>query len=182
SGSKREIPPMIRSYVISDDPAYFHHAYARPSFAFFTLKDMVGKESFTRAMKAFMNRWEGKHPTPYDFFFTFEDVINRDLSWFWEPWFFNFGYPDLAIKEVRQTDNRHHITIAQQGKLPIPLNLTVWLDNGSIKKVNKSPAVWKNKDHHEVTLESEHPIDSVKLENRIVPDVYPGNNAYRAEK
>jgi len=182
AGSRRDIPPMTQSYIISDYPAYFNYAYDRPRTAYYLLKNMLGEESFTLAMKAFMQRWKGKHPTPYDFFFTFEDVLKRDLSWLWEPWFFDFGYADLAIKEVRQTDNGHHITIAQQGKLPVPVDLTVRLDNGNTKEINKSPAVWKNRNHHEVTLESEHPIDSVKLENRIVPDVYPGNNAYRAER
>ena len=182
AGSRRDIPPMTQSYMISDYPAYFNYAYDRPQAAYYLLKQMVGEESFTRAMKTFMERWKWKHPTPYDFFFTFEDVLNRDLSWFWEPWFFDFGYPDLAIEEVKHTDNGHHIIIEQQGKLPVPVDLTVWLDNGNKKEVNKSPAVWKNQDHYEVTLENEHQVDSIKLEHQEIPDVYPGNNAYRAER
>ena len=182
AGSRRDIPPMTQSYMISDIPAYFHYAYDRPRAAYYLLKQMIGKESFTRAMKAFMERWEGKHPTPYDFFFTFEDVLNRDLSWFWEPWFFDFGYPDLAIEDVKNTDSGHHITIKQEGKLPVPVDLTVWLDNGSMKEINKSPAVWKNRDHYEVTLDSDQPIDSIKLEHQTVPDVHPENNAYRAQR
>jgi hypothetical protein len=58
----------------------------------------------------------------------------------------------------------------------------VWLDNGSTKEINKSPAVWKNRDHYEVTLDSDQPIDSIKLEHQTVPDVYPENNAYRAQR
>ena len=182
SGSIREVPPMVRSYLISEDPAYFQHGYARPLIAYVALKEMLGEEIFTKAMKTFMDRWKGKQPTPYDFFFTFEDVLNRDLSWFWEPWFFDFGYPDLAIEDVKNTDSGHHITIKQEGKLPVPVDLTVWLDNGNTKEINKSPAVWKNRNHHEVTLDSEQPIDSIKLEHQKVPDVYPENNAYRAER
>jgi aminopeptidase N len=168
--------------MATDDLAYYLNTYSRPRAALYVLKQMVGEESFTRVMKAFMERWKGKHPTPYDFFFTFEDVLNRDLSWFWEPWFFDFGYPDLSIEEVRNTDNGHHITIEQEGKLPVPVDLTVWLDNGNKKEVNKSPAVWKNQDHYEVTLENEHQVDSIKLEHQKIPDVYPDNNEYRAEK
>lgn len=182
SGSIREVPPMVRSYSITDNPAYMQHAYGRPSMAFIILKDMLGEKAFNEAMKSFMQSWKGKHPTPYDFFFTFEDVVNRDLSWFWEPWFFDFGYPDLAIEDVKNTNNGHHITIEQKGKLPVPVDLTVWLDNGSAEEINKSPAVWKNKNNFEFTIESEHQIDSIKLENKTVPDVYPGNNLYRTEK
>jgi aminopeptidase N len=173
---------MTQSYMVSDYPAYFHYAYDRPGAAYYLLKQMVGEKSFIRALGAFMERWEGKHPTPYDFFFTFEDVLNRDLSWFWEPWFFDFGYPDLAIEDVKNTNNGHHITIEQKGKLPVPVDLTVWLDNGSTKEFNKSPAVWKNRDHYEVTLDSDQPIDSIKLEHQTVPDVYPENNQYRAQR
>ena len=29
-----------------------------------------------------MDRWNGKHPAPWDFFYTFNDVSGQDLNWF----------------------------------------------------------------------------------------------------
>ena len=33
--------------------------------------------------------------------YTFEQVSGQDLSWFWNPWFFNFGTVDLRINSVK---------------------------------------------------------------------------------
>ena len=37
---------------------------------------------------------------PYDFFNTLNDVSGQNLNWLIKPWFFEFGYVDLSIKEV----------------------------------------------------------------------------------
>src|SRR6056297_2015103 len=42
SGRVREAPPMVRSYAITDNPAFMQPPYGRPSIAFFPLKDMLG--------------------------------------------------------------------------------------------------------------------------------------------
>ncbi|HEY6435904.1 MAG TPA: M1 family metallopeptidase, partial [Ignavibacteriaceae bacterium] len=95
AGTDVDIPPMIPSLFLSY-ASYRNSAYNRPSLAYNILKDMIGDQLFHQSMQEFIQRWKGKHPTPYDFFFTFNDVTGQDLNWFWKPWFFESGYPDLA--------------------------------------------------------------------------------------
>ena len=47
------------------------------------MKDLLGDDLFRKCLHAYMERWHGKHPTPWDFFYTFDDVSGRDLDWFW---------------------------------------------------------------------------------------------------
>ena len=75
-----------------------------------------------------MDRWHGKHPIPYDFFFTFNKMAGEDLSWYWKPWFFEHGYPDLAINDAEITDQVIKVKIAKIGKLPVPIKLTAYFE------------------------------------------------------
>jgi len=63
----------------------------------------------------------GKHPTPYDFLFTFNEVTGENLNWFWKPWFFESGYPDLAMDKVVTNDSEAEITIRKVGNVPTPV-------------------------------------------------------------
>jgi aminopeptidase N len=48
------------------------------------MKDLLGDELFKKCLHEYMNRWHGKHPLPWDFFFTFNDVTKKNLNWFWK--------------------------------------------------------------------------------------------------
>ena len=97
AGTEDDIPPIVTSLSLPY-VSYRNSGYNRSAIAYNILRDVLGDELFLKALQEYINRWNGKHPTPYDFFFTFEDVTKQDLSWFWKPWFFEYGYPDLAMK------------------------------------------------------------------------------------
>ena len=87
AGTSSEIPLMIPS--TNTGSAYRFHAYAKPSVAFFELEKYLGTEVFNAGLQLFIKRWKGKHPIPWDLFFTFNEVAKEDLVWFWKPWFFS---------------------------------------------------------------------------------------------
>ena len=35
---------------------------------------------FIKSLHAFVNRWNGKHPTPYDLFYTFNELLKEGRS------------------------------------------------------------------------------------------------------
>jgi aminopeptidase N len=176
----KEIPLMVKSYMISDYAAYRTHAYTRPGVAFYLLKDMLGEEDFNKALKAYVDRWKWKHPTPYDFFFTFENVLDRDLSWFWEPWFFEFGYPDLAIKEVDRSGSQYSVVVKKVGNMPVPVRLEIHYENGNAKVIEKKATVWKEGDsEYTVTFNMDRKIERIVLGSTTIPDINRENNIYK---
>jgi hypothetical protein len=180
AGTMREIPLMIKSYMISDYYAYRIHAYQRPATAFYLLREYLGGEAFHKALKEYIERWAKKHPTPYDFFFTFEDVLNQDLSWFWEPWFFELGYPDLAVSNVTQEDGLTTVIVRKKGQLPVPVHLEVAFTNGEKEVYNRPMDVWKNgKEEIQFELKEKESIDIIRLGNERIPDIRDENNMYR---
>src|SRR5665647_3223370 len=52
-----------------------------------------------------VDRWAFKHPTPWDFFRTMENVSGEDLSYFWRGWFFTNSKLDQGVKDVKYVDN-----------------------------------------------------------------------------
>ena len=66
-------------------------------------------------LRDFLIAWEGKHPTPYDFFYYMNNLCDEDLSWFWDPWYFEFSYPDLAIEKGEDPDE---LVIINKGGIP----------------------------------------------------------------
>ncbi|MGM0498483.1 MAG: M1 family metallopeptidase [Bacteroidota bacterium] len=178
AGNMKEIPLMVKSYTISDYSAYRMHAYVRPANAFYFLRDMIGEKQFHEAMKEFIQRWMWKKPTPYDFFFTFEDVLDQELSWYWKPWFFELGYPDLALGNVKSENGEHQIEILKKGSLPVPAELTIGYKDGSKEKIRKDASIWKDKDQHQVTISNNKEIKRIQLGNAKIPDIYKDNNSF----
>lgn len=154
-------------------------SYNRSAIAFYVLEDILGTDTFKRCMTEFINRWSGKHPTAYDFFFTLEDVSGRNLNWFWKPWFFNFGYADLGIKDVYQKDKKHFVTIENVGGFPTPIHLKLLFDDGSEQLAYRSANIWEDgKKTIEIEIESSKEIKTISIDNLYSPDGNKDNNLF----
>lgn len=179
AGSDRDLPMMIPSYEMVG-VAYGNASYFRPEVAYDILRDMLGKEMFDRCLHEYMARWNGKHPVPYDFFYTFEDVSGRQMDWFWQPWFFESGYPDLSIDSVVVSSSKIKVLISMEGKLPIPVSLTFKAADGSENNIYRTAEIWKD-GNDDIWLEQNtegKKIKSIELGSPYIPDVDKENNVY----
>lgn len=178
AGTENDIPPLVLSIHLTGSP-YRNAAYNRPGIAYMFLRDFMGDELFSRALKEFMNRWNGKHPLPYDFFFTFDEVAGEDLSWFWNPWFYHYSYPDLAIKEVKEDGNKLFVTVKRTGNTPVPvqLNFTYETDQESI--IYKTAEIWKDgKDEIILEYSTQGKVMKIELGSDIIPDTNREDNVH----
>ncbi len=182
AGLELEIPPIIPSQIISYDVykvSYRLAAYRRPVFANLFLQEILGDSLFKKAIKEFIFRWNGKHPMPNDFFFTFNNVTGEDLSWYWKPWFFDFAYPDLAISNVELNDENVEVSIKNNGNLPLPIQLNILFEDSSTDTLYQTAAIWKNGDKiKRIKLNNSKNIDTIKLGNTHIPDVDLNNNEW----
>jgi aminopeptidase N len=139
----------------------------------------LGEDLFKVALLEYMNRWNGKHPSPYDFFNTFNEVANEDLSWFWNPWFFESGYPDLGIKDVSD-DNL--VWVEKIGSIPLPVEITVLYVDGSQEKISRNARVWKDGGKMvTIQLYANKKIKEIRLGNELIPDSFKRNNVWVQE-
>ncbi len=150
--------------------------YQQPGIAYLILKDFLGEDMFKKCLHEYMNNWNGKHPIPYDFFFTFDNVSGQDLSWFWNPWFFERGFPDLSVKGINEGNN---IVIEKIGSYPVPIDLKIIYSDGSEEIIHRIASVWKNgNSEHNINVGGNKEIKKVEILTLLGPDVNPKNNVY----
>lgn len=152
--------------------------YQQPALAYLILRDFLGDETFKKALHEYINLWNGKHPIPYDFFFTFNRIAGEDLSWFWKPWFFETGFPDLAIEKVT-TGKTTNVIIKKVGSYPVPVDLKILYADGTEEIIHKPASVWKNGDDtFKIDLNNNKNYKKLELISILGPDVNKANNIF----
>jgi len=176
--SSKEDAPLIGTYAQLDETNTVFYYYLKPSMAYMLFKEMVGEKSFLKGFNEFVRRWEGKHPTPYDFFYTMNDVLNQDYNWFWQAWFFSYGYPDLGLKLTK--NNSVLVHRVGEGSLPLPVKLNIVYSDGTEKIIQRPMNVWKDgAEVVEIKLDDFSNISEISLDTETVPDISHINNSIK---
>jgi len=159
-----------------------NNEYGKPSLGYLAMKDMLGDDLFKKCLHAYMDRWHGKHPSPWDFFYTFNDVAGKDMNWFWTNWFFSNNYIDLAVDKVEDSGNGATVSIRNIGGFAIPFNVDVHYSDGSSASYHQTPALWSaDPKNASVSIPSGgKKIQSVELNGGIYVDADASNNKWAA--
>jgi hypothetical protein len=174
SGSEWDAP-LLTSGNSTDMYTLNTNYYLKPVFTLMLLEELLGEERFLQATRDFMQTWNGKHPSPYDFFYTFSKYADKDITWFWNSCYMNYGYPDLGIKSVE----KNRVTIARIGTFPVSIKMQVTYDDNSTESVYRSPAIWETGiSEYRITLNSRKKIMSVTLGDSLTPDKNRKDNYY----
>ncbi len=182
AGSEYDVPMRVLTSAYGADTrdSYRNEAYNRPGIAYFLLEQMVGKKAFVKMMQEYIRRWQGKHPLPYDFFFTANNLLKEDLSWFWNTWFSGFGYPDLKLEKAQMKDGKLLLKVVKKGLLPVPIKLTIVYSDSSSDVLERSMRVWsKGQNAIELVTEPKKSVLEVKLGDAHIPDADDHDNLIR---
>lgn len=175
SGNSMDIPLVTPSFSVKGGYPRMNF-YTRPAMAYMELQHLFGKELFHKAILDYMNTWQGKHPIPTDFFASFEKTFGQDLSWFWKPWFYEFGTTDLSIDKVKIEENEIFVAIKKDGNLPTRIVITITYKNGKVQTKEFSSLEWKDKNLSIYKFEKLGEVEKVELGSSEIPDVNRNNN------
>ncbi len=160
-------------------------AYLKPAQMLDALRNVVlGPERFDAAFREYISRWAYKHPTPWDFFHTMENVAGEDLSWFWRAWVMNTWKLDQAVKDIKYIDdkpaNGSSITIENREKMPMPVTVLVKESNGKEHKLNLPVEVWQRGKEWTFNVATTSEINEVILDpDKQLPDWDRSNNSLK---
>ncbi|MFN8255963.1 MAG: M1 family metallopeptidase [Bacteroidales bacterium] len=153
--------------------------YGKPSLGYLALKDFLGDEIFRKCLHEYMNRWHGKHPIPWDFFYSFNNASGQNLDWFWNNWFFSNNYIDIGFQDVKKSGNSYNLKIDNIGGMAVPFDVEIIYTDGSKESIHQTPAVWKvNQKNTSIKINSKKPVKSMKLEGGIFMDADEENNVW----
>jgi len=175
--------PMIFPTIAANGPLEGFNSYTKSAVSYYMLKSILGDDLFRKGLHEFMSRWNGKHPIPWDFFLTFNDVAKEDLSWFWNPWFFEHGFPDLAVKNVKIKRGNVEIDIEKIGNVPVPVDLKIKYVDGSVEEIHRSTTIWRtgNKEA-KINLKTRKDVQLVWINTTLVPDANLKNNFFEVRE
>ncbi len=171
AGNEQDVPPMVLSYELRG-PSYRTASYRRPGAAYEFLRQLLGDDLFKKSLHEYMSRWNGKHPIPYDFFFTFNSASGQNLDWYFKPWFFENKYPDLTLSATISGVGVE-INVFNKGGLPVPVKIKFYYEDGTSEFVyEKNADEWKNGNTTvKAVLQMKKKIKKVELGTAQIPDV-----------
>jgi hypothetical protein len=160
-------------------------AYLKPAVMLTALREVVlGEKRFDAAFREYINRWAYKHPTPWDFFRTMENVAGEDLGWFWRAWIFNNWTLDQSVKGVAYVENKPEngglITIENLSEMVMPVTVLVKETNGKQQRINLPVEVWQRGGEWTFNVNTSSRITDVVLDpDKKLPDVNRQNNTLK---
>ena len=162
--------------------------YDKPALGLTILREQIlGEKRFDYAFQTYIKRWAFKHPTPWDFFHTIDNVAGEDLSWFWNEWFFTTWKLDQAVKSIDYVDDdaKHGslITITNQEGLALPVTIEVKEENGKDAIVKLPAEIWQRGDTFTFPYNSTSKISYAVIDpDHLLPDINPDNNSISGTK
>jgi aminopeptidase N len=173
--------PIITPADALHGSAYGNNAYGKPALGYLALKDMLGDSLFRRALHGYMERWNGKHPIPWDFFNSVNDLTGRNLDWFWDRWFFTNGYIDLGIAGVQKGGAHYAVTLNNVGGFPAPVDVVATWSDGTSETFHQTSAIWERDARRAtVQLPARKTLRDLALSGGIWVDADSTNNRWAA--
>ena len=173
--------PIITPGDVLSGAGLGNNEYGKAALGYLALKDMLGDAGFRTALHAFIDRWHGRHPIPWDFFHTVSNVSGRNLDWFWRAWFFEPTYIDLGVADVRAAAGGYTVTLANVGGMPAPVDLVLRYADGTTETRHETPAIWASDLRRAtVTIPTAKTLQSVALQGGIFMDADASNDHWDA--
>ena len=175
--------PIITPVNVLSGRAMGDNEYGKPALAYLALKDMLGDVLFKKSLHGFMDRWNGKHPIPWDMFNSFSNVSGKDLSWFWNNWFFTSNYMDVAVDKVTTTNTGYNISIKNIGGYAVPTNVVIEYADGTKETLHQTAAIWeKNQQATTIVINTKKKITYLKLDGDLYMDANEKDNSWGTKK
>ena len=172
--------PLITKPVEQRDLAW--GAYQKPALMLTVLRDQVlGRETFERAMREYVQRWRFKHPQPADFFRTLANVCGRDLDWFWREWVYTTARLDQAVDSARAMGgDSTYVFLANRGSMVLPVTLQLRYADGTSDIRTLPVEMWYLGDRFTARFATPKPVVGVVVDpTASLPDVNRENNQWK---
>jgi hypothetical protein len=173
-------PPMRHNdqYSTTAPIARFAASYSTPAVLLRALEGIVGTDAFFEAYNEYGRRWAFKHPYPWDFFHTMEDVLGIELDWLWWPTLYDTWTVDHAVANVTASGDGFTVTVEDLGLAPMPVFVVGTYADGSVERATIPVDVWLAGATTATTTLPAGDLERVELDpERWLPDVDRSNNA-----
>ncbi len=169
---------------VSSNENWRQSSYNKPAVGLVLLRERItSPQRFDPVFREYIRRWAYKHPTPADFFRTMEDGLGEDLSWFWRSWFYTTERLDQAVDSVALADSAgvvSRVFLRNAGEMPMPVELALTLDDGSIRRLTLPVEVWFTGSRYTAIIPGPKKVNAVTIDpDGKYPDIDRSNNRWQ---
>jgi hypothetical protein len=156
-----------------------NNGYGKPSLSYLAVKDLLGDRLFKKGLHNYMSNWNGKHPIPWDYFYSMSTGSGKDLNWFFYNWFFTPGYIDLAVENGTKTSGGYSLSVKNIGGFAVPFDVVATYDDGTTETFHQTPIVWEhNQKDITVNISTAKTAKSITLDGGIFMDANEKDNTW----
>ncbi len=158
----------------------FWTGYYKPALMLQLLRfEVLGKERFDRAFRAYTDAWAFKHPAPADFFRMMRNETGVDLDWFWRGWIYTTGRLDQAVDSVTAGQDGVAIHLSDRGTMVMPAELALTFPGGRTEVVKLPVDMWNPGRRFTYRYRGKDVPAAVQLDPRgVLPDVDRANDRW----
>ena len=175
--------PTIMTAADAISEKYRHpFAYFKPAFGLVLLREQIlGKDRFDYAFKAYIHTWAFKHPAPDDFFRSIENAGGEDLSWFWLEWFYHNWSLDQALAKAAYTNHDYKkgidLSLLNLQQMVMPVTLEIMFKDQTSQFIKIPVETWLLHNKYDIHLPTTKEVKSVTLDPaHSLPDINRNNN------
>ena len=159
----------------------FWGGYQKPALMMQMLRfEVLGKERFDAAFRAYIRAWAFKHPTPADFFRVMRDQSGMDLDWFWRDWIYTTARLDQAVDSVsRGADGVTSVHLSSRATMIMPAELTLTFDDGTAQAIKLPIEMWNLGGRFVYRVPGTKRVRAAEVDTRrALPDIDRTNNRW----
>ena len=177
-----EVELMRHGDLYPTQLTYARASYPKMATNLVALRSILGDSLFLAAYREYGRRWNGRHPTPFDFFNTFEDVSGRNLDWFWRTWWYETWSLDHAVASVRPVAGGTAVVIEDRALAPMPARVLVHQADGRTQRFEIAVDAWLAGAREHTLVVPGAPVTRVELDpDHRFPDIDRTNDVWEAK-
>jgi len=175
--SAEQDQPIITMSTQVSGAGYGNNSYVKSSLSYLALKDYLGDDLFKKALHHYMDNWNGKHPIPWDYFYSMNTGSGKNLNWFFNNWFYTNNYIDLKISGASLQKDKLLLKVDNVGGFAVPFDVVVTYEDQSVEKTHYTPQIWKDDQKKAViSVSTKKKVQSVLLDGGLFMDYTPEDN------
>ncbi len=109
-------------------------SYDKTAVILAMLENVLGRDTFWRALRDYYRQWRFRHPGPEDMIRSLERASGRSLKWFFDQWIGSTRSYDVALTDLGSVrDGRGYattVTLRNERDIYMPLDMLAVLENG----------------------------------------------------
>ncbi|TGE22909.1 M1 family metallopeptidase [Hymenobacter metallicola] len=117
------------------------------------LAGYLGQEPFDKAMHAYYETWQFRHPYPEDMQRVFETSTGQQLDWFFKDMLQNTYHYDAALSDMQLTDSQVKVLVRNDSPAPFAVPVSTVDAQGKILETQWTPLISTEDEQDEVQLD-----------------------------